>query len=283
MTVRLGPALWRVAEHDRAFLEAVDGLRHDRLEGFPGLRILKRKESRFWGNLRAGGKEYFIKGRRIDRVRRSLRTFLRTSPMREEWRKAWWLREGGIETPEPVAVGEVRRLGLLRESFFACRWMPGALSLRAFLEEKESSLSARGFERLRARLLILMGRLFGSLHSRGALHWEFHEQNMLVVEESPGVERIVPIDLDHLVLPSPFRDEDREWNFFQLAWYLRKPMSRWRLRAKDVIRFLKGYHEVLPLGASSFEEFVRLRMARLPPGPLPSRPRRGSFHQGLFR
>ncbi|MBI4606361.1 MAG: hypothetical protein HY721_30720, partial [Planctomycetes bacterium] len=275
--VRLGRVLWRAAPDREALLEALRGLRMGRLGEVAGLEVLRQKPGRFWGRLRTAGGDYFVKGRRLDRFRRLFRSLLRPSPMREEWRKAWWLRSRGVATPEPVAVGEVRRLGALVESYYVCRWLPGALSLRAYLDEKERALGPRELARLRARLTRLLGGLLGELHAHRAYHWEFHDTNILVEEPEGGAPRLVLIDLDHLQVRERFTEEDRAWSLHQVAWYLRKPLARWPPGIRGVLRFLRGYHEADPASAPTFRALVEKVLPWLPAEPPASRPRRRRF------
>lgn len=256
-------------------LDAVKTLRFSQVKSFPGLQILKSGKSLFWGRLQAGGKEYFIKGRRQDRLRRIIKSVLRASEHREEWGKTWWLKSRGIETVEPVAVGEVRRLGALLESFLVSRWVPEARNLLVYMEEKEKLFSARDFAALRKRLVFSLGRLFGSLHAAGAFHRQFHDRNIIVVEESDGSPRLLPIDLDHLTIAPHLREEDRDWNFFQLAWHFRRPIARFKPGAKEFVQFLRGYHAAAPESAPSLKALVTRLSAFLPEGPLAERPKLG--------
>jgi hypothetical protein len=197
--------------------------------------------------------------------------------MREEWRKTWWLIERGIETPAPAAVGEIRRFGMARETFFACHWLDGARPLSTFLDEESRRLEPACFERLRRRMVFLLGRLLGSLHARGAYHGELHDMNILVAKDPSGSPRVLPIDLDHLVIPARFTELDRAWNFHQITWYLRSPMARWRPGPSDMVRFAKGYHEAAPESASTWQDVFRRLRDSLPAEPHAKRPRKRHF------
>lgn len=270
---------WRVTSAGEALLPILAALARDAPEDVPGLDILQRKPGRFWGRLRLHEGDFFVKGRKIDRLRRKLRTFLRVSPMRVEWRKAWWLASQGIETPEPVAVGEARRFGLLVENVLVTRWVDGARPLRARLEESVARLPERQIRRFRARIAEEVGRLLGALHAAGAYHWEFHDMNLLVTgsDESP---RLLAIDLDHLVIPKVFCERDRAWSFHQLPWYLRKPIARWQLGRRELVRFFQGYHAVEPAGAADWRELFRRLGKHFPAEPPRERPRYRRFLRG---
>jgi hypothetical protein len=165
---------------------------------------------------------------------------------------------------------------MLFESFLITRWMPEARNLLVYLEEKEALLSGKDFSSLRRRVVYSLGQLFGSLHALGALHRQFHDRNILVVEASDGAPRLLPIDLDHLTLRGRIREEERDWNFYQLAWHLRRPISRFKPGPADFVQFLKGYHEAAPHCASSLRALLARVSAILPPAPLLERPKPGS-------
>ena len=274
ITVSCRAVRWQVLPEEKDLLGALQTLRFDQVEGFPGLRLLKLGDSLFWGHLRVGEKDYFIKGRKQDRFRRIVKSLFRASKLREEWRKTWWLKSRGIETVEPVAIGEVRWMGALLESFLVTRWIPEARNLLEYMEEKEKLLSTRAFEGLRKCVVFFLGRLFGSLHVLGVFHRQFHDRNILVVEANDATPRLLPIDLDHLTIFKGFREEDRDWNFYQLAWHLRRPISRFKPGPKDVVQFLKGYHQAAPQSAADLKALVWRMKAVLPPEPLLERPKR---------
>src|SRR5262249_41369813 len=120
---------WQIQPEERDLLEPLKTLRFDTAKGFPCLQLLKESGRGFWGHLLAGEREYFIKGRKEDGLRRIVKSMFHPSKLKEEWRKTWWLKSRGIETVEPVAVGEVRRMGALLESFLVTRWIPQARNL----------------------------------------------------------------------------------------------------------------------------------------------------------
>jgi hypothetical protein len=278
-TVRIGAAHWRVAKGDEAILDAVKDLRYERRKEQQGLELLKDANHVFWGRLRVAGREWFLKGHRRVGLRRLVKSLFCVSDMREEWRKTWWLRSTGIETVEPSAVGEVRRFGVVVEAYFATRWVPGARDLIKYLDAKEKELTLVAFERLRRRVSVSLGRLLGSFHARGTYHRQFHDKNILAVEEEDGLPRLLPIDLDHLTICDRITEEDRDWNFYQLAWHLRRTISRWRPQTRDVARFLKGYYAADPSCAPSWRELFRRVHAIVPAEPLAMRPRREYFRR----
>jgi hypothetical protein len=273
-----GAVRWRTLPGQDELLDSLRSLRFDRwpelLEHDAGM---KRRAGAFWGRLRAGGVDYFVKGRRILKTRRLLRSMLRPAPMRVEWRKTWWARSVGIDTVEPVAVGEVRRFGALLEEYLVCRWLPDAQPIVPYLEGRRQRLDDRAFSRLFHELTEEAGRLFGTLQAHGAAHRQFHDHNLLVLESSTR-RRLLAIDFDHVTIEAALSLEDRAWNFFQLAYYLRVPMQRFPIGPGTRMRFLRGYRAGAPALVDDLPELYRW-IARWWPArpPLEHKPRRREF------
>ena len=99
------------------------------------------------------------------------------------------LRPLGVPSPEPLAIAERRRLGLVRESFLITRFLANAAPLPAALPEIAAS------PRRRRALAGAVGDLVGSLHAAGIDHADLKHSNLLV---GPG-ERVSLVDLDSLV------------------------------------------------------------------------------------
>jgi hypothetical protein len=268
---------WRVAPAAEAVVHALGPLRFASRREVPGLEVLKDRDPVFWGRLRLDGRDYFVKGRRSRGAGELVRSILRPSPFEEEWRKTWWLRARGIETAVPVAVGSVRRLGSLVETFLVTSWIEGSRDVLGFLTERQRELTPARFARLERGVATALGRLFGSLHAAGAWHRQFHDRNILVREDGPRF-RLVPIDLDHLTIAGTLTDADRDWNFYQLAWHFRRLIERFRPGPRDLVCFLRGYGEATRAGGPSrWRELARHLGTFLPRAPLPARPQRKDF------
>jgi tRNA A-37 threonylcarbamoyl transferase component Bud32 len=277
MSVLQGPVRWRILPEEKDLLEVLAGVELHRLGEVPGLEAVRAKDHLLWGKLRFRGRDYFLKWRMLTRLRRRLVHLFRPSRMRLEWRKTWWLRSRGIETAEPVAIGEVRRFGILTANLFVGRWLPAARNLSSYLEEKSRNLPAAEFERLRRKLVRALGGLLGSLHRLGAFHRQFNDLNVLVVEDAAGAPRLLPVDLDHLSLGPPLGSDECAWNFFQLGYHLRGPFERWGRGARDLMRFLRGYQDAAGGSASDLDGLKRWVVEILPERPLERRPRRRDF------
>jgi tRNA A-37 threonylcarbamoyl transferase component Bud32 len=230
-----------------------------------------------WAKLDRPEGAYFVKVRRTKTCKRRLRSLWKPSAMRQEWRRTWRLRQRDIPTVEPVAVGERRRAGMLIENVFVSRWVPDAVTLREHLASSAQALSPEAFLAHARQLTRALGRLFGRLHAAGAIHRQYHDRNVMVREADDGALELVPLDLDHVTLLDSVGDEDREWSFYLLAYWLRRPLRTWRAGPRDVLRFLGGYLEGNPTAAPDRRTLARRLFSLLPPAPLDAKPYRRDF------
>ncbi len=114
-------------------------------------------------------------------------SFFRRGRARAEWDAARALLADRIAVPEPLAFGERRRFGLLVQSFFAARFVEGAIVLRVALEQ------TRGAER--TELLRHSVHLVRDLHAAGFDHRDLHAGNVLVDSGADHGRRLVITDL----------------------------------------------------------------------------------------
>lgn len=262
---QIGAVDWWLAPGEEALAARLAEFVLDPWVSLPGMELMRRDDRMFWGRLRWGGREYFIKGRKLVTRRRQLRSVRKTSAVRREWRRTWGLRERGIETIEPVAVGELRSWGVQKVGIYCSRWTEGR-TLRAYLAAQGRALEPRAFATLRRALVEELGALLGRLHHAGAYHRQFHGRNVFVTA-GPNGRVLLPIDCQHVGIPRTFSDADRAYSLRLLAYWMRGPVTRWCLTRTEFIRFLRGYYRVAPESAESFAQLVRCA-SRLLPGPI---------------
>jgi lipopolysaccharide kinase (Kdo/WaaP) family protein len=152
------------------------------------------------------------------------RYFLRPSKARRERDVARKLAGLGLAVARPVAVGEVRRRGVLERSFAVSR-DAGARDLRAVLE----GLRERGGER--RELLLRFARFARRLHDLGVDQDDFSPNNFLVRDDG----EFILIDFERARLRrGPLGDR----GFTQLAKLHRRDFG---VSRTDRLRFLSSY------------------------------------------
>ena len=108
-------------------------------------------------------------------------------------------------TPAPVAYREVRVLGVLRESWYACR--------KSECKHTFNELIGQPGYPNRTDILKAIGRFTATLHQRGILHGDYSGGNILFTADGSRVE---VIDLNRIRFCSRLSREQRLLNFERL-------------------------------------------------------------------
>ena len=90
------------------------------------------------------------------------------------------MRSAGVPSAELVAVGEWRRLGLLKAAFLVTREVPGTLDLREFAVHRLPELSPADVRRARRDLGTQVVDQVRTLHRAGLVHRDLKWRNILV-------------------------------------------------------------------------------------------------------
>ncbi|MHC4600798.1 MAG: lipopolysaccharide kinase InaA family protein, partial [Planctomycetota bacterium] len=160
----------------------------------------------------------------LDRIRHR---FL-PSPARSERDRALRAREKGVPVPRPLAVGERRRFGFLRESVLVMESVEGR-PLDGVLEDLSGS---RGERRA---LLDGLARWLAEVHRSGLVHRDLHPGNILVRREG-GDFRFTLVDLAEARFPDALTEGDRRSGLVQMNLFLFL-----RVRGGERWRALKTY------------------------------------------
>ncbi|MBI3802813.1 MAG: hypothetical protein HY282_03530 [Nitrospirae bacterium] len=95
------------------------------------------------------------------------------------WTAGRWMDARGFLTPPLLALGEERRLGFIRKSFFVTEEVAG-VRLSKLLEQKELLDCYSG-----GRLFERIGKLLGAFHREGMIHGDLNVTNFLVRSVEP--------------------------------------------------------------------------------------------------
>ena len=228
-----------------------------------------------WGRVDAAGESWFLKARRLQRARRLWASTFKTSPTQKEWQRTWWLRQHGIATPEPLAVGELRRWRRLHVCYYVSRWLGGAMPLSQFYAEREAALAPQEFRELRRRLIERLGSLFAALHRAGSYHRQYHADNILVQTCGDGATwDLLPVDLKHLSVPRRLDGAHWAWSVYLASWWLPAPYVDWFGGGGDLQDFIRGYLRQPPVvsGVLSLRRAARGSQPEGQPGSLTDAP-----------
>jgi len=121
----------------------------------------------------------------------NLKWIWRTSPAYRAFHLAGKIASLGFFTAAPIAAGERRTWGLLRESFLLTEFISAATPLHLFNAHC-------GDRQRRIRVVRALAKLYAAMHDKGLFHCDPSQANFLVVTQPDGGDAIALIDLDGL-------------------------------------------------------------------------------------
>jgi tRNA A-37 threonylcarbamoyl transferase component Bud32 len=129
-----------------------------------------------------GDRRYFIKHYRAGAW--SWRNLLATSKVRHEWNNLHYFRRLGIQTPVPVAIGELRRYGVFSRGVLVTEEVVGAIDLAKLASSQPAYLHDRVWYAELCRQLALPLK---TLHDTGFAHNDLNWRNVLLTLEPLSV------------------------------------------------------------------------------------------------
>ena len=118
----------------------------------------------------------------------ALRATLHHSPALRAWHAGHGLLIRRIPTPRPLAVIERLHGPFVRESYLITQAIPGATSLKDYLEEIVARLSPVARRHRIRWLLAELGRFLRQMHERNISHRDMKASNFLLAPADPVVE-----------------------------------------------------------------------------------------------
>jgi len=159
--------------------------------------IIKRSDARiiFASSLASAEGELpvVIKIYRHAKIGDWLKANLLGSKARREWAITNAAVERGLNTVIPVAYGERRRLGILRESYLLTVRLFDCVTLEEILFSEDGTLRAGAAAR--REIIVLLARLLRRMHDSGIYHRDLHPGNFLVETSASGGRRLYLLDL----------------------------------------------------------------------------------------
>ena len=213
-------------------VRAVPGRSTVRVELPPWVAYLKRYEPAY---LTAG-----------DRLLRAVHWPRADDEASREWRKMFLLRERGFLTASPVALGQLRRGGVVVSSFLMQQEINGGQPADEYLQGLPGPR--------RRRLLPQLGALARRLREAGLIHKDLYLKHIFVVERGDDWDLYL-IDLQRVLGPRRHRDR---WYLKDAAALAHSTRVRARGSKTDLLRLYRGY---APGGPD--RRFVRKVWARM--------------------
>jgi len=154
----------------------------------PDAGILKQSGNTRTLRLSAEGKEWFLKHYRFRGWLHSFMGLFRGSRGRKAMAKARMAVQYGIPTPQPLSLLEREKYFMPVESFLLYAFHTGLETLT----QVYFRLGHESF--LRQGLLAQIGKDLAGIHAKGFYHGDFKWSNILISQESKGIQMLVDLD-----------------------------------------------------------------------------------------
>ncbi len=194
------------------------------LRAFSHQRILKDSLTRKVVIISLPEGTYLVKDYKIRGWKEKAKYLFAPSKAQKEWIVGIVARRREVPTPLPLAMGERRRWGILREAFFVAE---AVVPSKALMELPREKISVTYLEKAAA--------LLRKVHRAGIFHKDLHAGNILVDEEDG---ELFLIDLHRSSFSRSVPERKRLWNIAQLFLSLQGKIS---LEEKG--HFLRIYDE----------------------------------------
>ncbi len=239
VTIQKQGVLWKTTPEYRFLIDALDRslseveqknvIKSSSIRRVVTLKIPKEQETF----------EIFVKHHRLS-WKETLKDLLHISKARHEWKRTHQIADLGIQTVPPLAIGEKREWGFLRESYFVSKRIPSCETLHDFvLREKEKKHSS-SFLAWKRKLISDVAVLIAKIHKKGIDHRDLHAGNILI---EWGGERyqLRLLDLDRAHIQSHLSFRRRVFELAQFNMFFTLFVSR-----ADRLRFFKEYYSYDP-------------------------------------
>ena len=165
------------------------------VKGEPSNTLLKElldsiEESKNWVVVRSSSfrkllkythnqESFYIKQYAVRNGLESVKSLFSSSKAQREWDKGNLLLKNNLLTAEPIAVGEKRCFGMLKESYIISRTIPDSIPFKERLVNTKQ-LSAEYRQINKNTLLRKFVSYIKMIHEHGFSHGELHAENILV-------------------------------------------------------------------------------------------------------
>jgi tRNA A-37 threonylcarbamoyl transferase component Bud32 len=191
-----GDQRWRVAASIREALLGAGAVPWEQWKEQGQLHIVKQGTHRTVYRVDLPQRSLYLKHYHSPSRWNWCRHLARASASQREWLKARQIAQRHVPTVLPLAVGETLRRGVVADHFLVTEAIPGAISVRTWIEDYLPGLSQVELSKWRRRLLLDTARMCAAAHEGGIDHDDFHLGNILLQVGADGRPRV---DLDGTV------------------------------------------------------------------------------------
>ena len=235
---RAGDTGWWVRPDWREVLLSEQGLKLAEWKRLGWLKVVKTGPHRAVYRVDLAEGSIYVKHFLVPDVRAMARQWFRRGKGRNEGRRAVKLAAIGVDTIDPIALGEQRKHSFLFENYLITQAIPETVPLDEFVERRLPLMADRRQSKVRQSLAVAMAELTAHLHDAGFVHQDFHPGNLLVRFDADDRPHLSLIDLDALRMMRRLSWRAARKNLALLNHYFWLRCSR-----ADRYRFLRTYLE----------------------------------------
>lgn len=195
---RTGDTGWWVRPDWQDVLLRDRGLRLDEWKRLGRLTTVKTGPHRAVYRVDLAEGSIYVKHFLVPDLRAMARQWFRRGKGRNEGRRAIKLRAIGVDTIDPIALGEQRKRAFLFENYLITLAIPETVPLDDFVERILPDMPKDRSSKVRQSLARAIAELTAHLHEAGFVHQDFHPGNLLVRFDAEDRPHLSLIDLDAL-------------------------------------------------------------------------------------
>ncbi len=174
------------------------------------------------------------------------------SPAEREWYIAHKITKKDVPTFTPLAVGKIRRFGLLKKNYLISKSIDGAKPLKEYMpDDYPNQAGSNVTDKISA--IESLAQFVKNLHQKGIFHQDFHSGNILIGKDDKGNIHFYLMDLHRVKLQSKLSDRQRVQNLASLNTGFYQTT-----RKTEKLRFLKTYLNGDRRWEANYPHFTRL-------------------------
>jgi serine/threonine protein kinase len=177
----------------------------------------------------------------------ALKYFFFSSKAKSEWKAINNFLKKGIPVSFPLAFGEERKFGILKDSCLITEAISNSSHLNHFYKNFFQRKLSKDEILFKRALLKRLARLVYAIHSKGIFYRDLHGGNILLEEDTKGEIKFVFIDLHKARFFNPLFLWMKVYDLAHLFYTLSPKRT-------DSIRFLREYAKDDPQFTSNFEK-----------------------------